>query len=332
MIRLATVGTSAITEKFLEACRLTGRYAFHTAYSRGQESGEHFARSQGFQKNSTDLQAVAADPAIDAVYIATPNSFHYPQSKLFLENGKHVICEKPIVTAYGEYDELLSLARRKGVVYAEAIMSRHSAGRQILKGALEKIGRISQVRLDFCQLSSRYRAFQSGEKVNIFDMSLAAGTLMDLGVYAVYAAVDLFGKPKTVSADAVFAANGADLAGTALFGYENFTAALTYSKIGQGALGSEIIGDNGVVKIGSVSQYAGISLVQDGRETVLFGTPTRAEVMRGEAERFAEYIEHADAFAAEYAAVCELTHTVHACMDLIKSKANIQYTEKENSR
>lgn len=331
MIRLATVGTGAITEKFLAACRLTGRYSFHTAYSRGRESGEAFARSQGFLKSSHDLRAVAADPEIDAVYIATPNAFHYPQSKLFLENNKHVICEKPMVTACREYDELLSLAEERGLVYAEAIMSRHSEGRQVLHRALGQIGRISQVRLDYCQLSGRYNAFKSGERVNIFDMSLAAGTLMDLGVYTVYAAVDLFGKPKTVSASAAFSDSGADLAGAAIFGYGDFTAALTYSKIGQGALGSEIIGDNGVVKIGSVSQYADISLVQNGRETLLFGTPSRAEVMRGEAEKFADYIENADALAAEYTAVCELTHTVHACMDLIKSEAKIQYSVKEYS-
>ena len=94
MIRLATVGTSAITEKFLSACRLTGRYDFHTAYSRNIEKGEKFAKAQGFEHFSDDLRAVAENPELDAVYIATPNVFHYEQSKLFLENGKNVICEK----------------------------------------------------------------------------------------------------------------------------------------------------------------------------------------------------------------------------------------------
>lgn len=331
MIRLATVGTSTITEKFLAACRLTGRYIFHTAYSRTAETGAAFARAQGFLKSSNDLRAVASDPEIDAVYIATPNAFHAAQSRLFLENSKHVICEKPIVTACREYGELLSLAREKGLVYAEAIISRHSAGRRILQDAIGKIGRISQARLDFCQLSSRYAAFKHGERVNIFDMSLAAGTLMDLGVYTVYAAADLFGKPETISAVATLSEEGTDLAGAALFGYGDFTATLTYSKIGQGAAGSEVIGDRGVVRIGSISQYAAITLVQDGRETVLLDTPSRAEVMRGEADTFADYIEKPDTAMADYAAVCELTHTVHTCMDRIKAQAKIQYSVKENS-
>ena len=227
MIRLATVGTSAITEKFLTACRLTGRYEFHTAYSRDLKKGEKFAKAQGFKHFSDDLKAVAESPEIDAVYIATPNVFHYEQSRLFLENGKNVICEKPIATDCNKYDELLALANKKGIIYAEAIMSRHTAGRKILIDALSQIGRISQARIDYCQLSSRYEKFKNGESVNIFDMSLAAGTLMDLGVYCVYAAVDLLGTPARVSASAAFANNGADLSGGAGLGYNDFTAVLS---------------------------------------------------------------------------------------------------------
>ena len=329
MLRLASVGTSSITEKFLTACRLTGRYEFHTAYSRSIKNGEDFAKTQGFRLFSDDLRAVAENPEIDAVYIATPNVFHYEQSKLFLENGKNVICEKSVATDCGKYDELLSFADKKGLIYAEAIMSRHSSGRKILLDALSQIGRISQARIDFCQLSSRYEKFKKGERVNIFDMSLAAGTLMDLGVYCVYAALDLLGKPDTVSASAAFADNGADLSGGAVLGYKDFTAVLSYSKIGQSAIGSEIVGDKGVVKIGSISQYADISLVKDGKEALLFGTPDRAEVMRGEAEKFADYIENRDAFLDDYKSVCELTHNVHTCMDLIKQSAKIKYPIKE---
>lgn len=331
MLQLATDGTSAITEKFLSACRLTGRYSFHTAFSRSLQNGEKFAKAQGFEHFSDDLTAVADNPEINVVYIATPNAFHYEQSKLFLENGKHVICEKPITTDCEKYDELLSLAGKKGLIYAEAIMSRHCAGRAVLLNALKQIGRISQVRIDFCQLSSRYPKFKNGEKVNIFDMSLAAGTLMDLGVYCVYAALDLFGKPDSVSAVSAFADNGADLSGAAVLGYKDFTASLSYSKIGQSAIGSEIIGDSGVIKIGSISQYADISLVKDGKETVLLTTPERAEVMRGEAEKFADYIEKTDVFSGDYKSVCKLTHNVHTCMDQIKQSAKIKYPIKECS-
>ena len=329
MLRLATVGTSAITEKFLSACRLTERYELHTCCSRTAETGKEFAKAQGFKSFSTDLTEVAQNPQIDVVYIATPNIFHYEQSKLFLENGKNVICEKPITTDCAKYDELLSVADKKGLIYAEAIMSHHSKGHRILKDALKQIGKISQARIDFCQLSSRYEKFKSGEHVNIFDMSLAAGTLMDLGVYCVYAALDLLGKPDSVCASAAFAKNGADLSGGAVLGYKDFTAVLSYSKIGESAIRSEIIGDLGVIKIGSVSQFANISLVKGGKERLLFGAPEHSEIMQGEAEKFANYIENSAAFLSDYKAACKLTHNVHTCMDLIKQSAKIKYPLKE---
>ena len=104
---------------------------------------------------------------------------------------------------------------------------------------------------------------------------------------------------------------------------------LSYSKIGGSAIGSEIIGDRGVIKIGSISQFTDISLVKNGKEQILLGTPDRAEVMRGEAEKFADYIENFNTFLTDYKSTCELTHNVHTCMDLIKQSAKIKYPKKE---
>ncbi len=325
MLNLATIGTSGITRKFLSGCRLTNRYILHTAYSRDAERGRAFAKEEGFIKNCNDISAVAKDPEIDAVYIATPNAFHYEQSKLFLENGKHVICEKPITTKLSEYEELLNLANKKGLIYMEAMVGLNFNGREILHNAVKEIGNIAQARIDFCQLSSRLNDFQKGKKVNIFDMSLHAGTFMDLGVYCVYMAVDLFGKPLDITSSASFLKNGADGSGTAIFTYKDFIATLTYSKTAQSAIGSEIIGDKGAVKIASVSQYSGISLVKDGKEKTVFDIKPKTEIMSGEAEKFANYIENFALYEGEYKKISKLAINVHECMDLIKLKANLIY-------
>lgn len=329
MIRLATVGTSGITEKFISAARLTDRFCLETAYSRSADKGERFCKKHGFNSFCSDINALAKGSDIDAVYIASPNYLHYAQSKLFLQNGKHVFCEKPIVTKAADYAELLSLADKSGLIYAEAIMSRHFKGREKLLEGLSQIGNISVARINFCQRSSRYDAFMAGEHMNIFDMSLGAGTLMDLGVYCVYAAVDMFGMPKNIKACASFFENGADKSGSAIFEYDGFTAVLTYSKAGQSAVKSEIVGDSGVLKIGSVSQYGDISLVKGGTETILSEMPTRDEIMGDEAIKFADYIEIGKEFYNDYRTVSALTHNVHICMDLIKQSANIKYTIKE---
>ena len=69
MLNLSVIGTSGITEKFLSAARKTGRFKFHTVYSRTAEKGRAFAEKQGFEGFCTDINALAIDGATDAVYI-----------------------------------------------------------------------------------------------------------------------------------------------------------------------------------------------------------------------------------------------------------------------
>ena len=75
-----------------------------------------------------------------------------------LENGKHVLCEKPITITPEEFTELCELAERKNLVYTEAIMMLHLSQRKIIKKKLESLGKISTAHFDFSQLSSKYPA------------------------------------------------------------------------------------------------------------------------------------------------------------------------------
>ncbi len=325
MIRYATVGTSAITEKFIAACKLTGRFELSSVYSRKVSTGVPFADRMGCNNVVTKLSSLAKDKNIDAVYIASPNSLHFAQSKLMLEHGKHVICEKPIVTGGTYYRELKHIADSHGVIYMEAMPPRFAESRDAVHEALRKIGKISSARIDYCQLSARYGELLSGKLPNIFNMSLHGGTLMDLGVYCVQGAVDLFGVPKDIYAKASFLECGADGAGTAIFDYGDFLATLTYSKIGQSAIGSEIVGDKGTLRIGMISQYADVTLIQDGVEEKICGVPDRARLLSGEADRFADFILYGKRMSHEYDEVSQQTYNVQFCMDKIKKSAGIQY-------
>lgn len=331
MIRFATVGTSVITDWFVKACSLTGRYELAAVYSRSRETGEKFASAHGCGRVFCSLEEMARSSSFDAVYIASPNVLHVPQSRLFLQNGKHVICEKPAVTSAAEFAELRALARKNGLVYLEAMPPRHAASRTAVREAVGGLGRISLARLDYCQRSSRLDRFRRGEHVNIFDMSLAEGTLMDLGVYCVSAAVDFFGMPNAVSASASFLENGADGCGTALFTYDRFPAVLTYSKTGESGLGSEIIGEDGTLVIRTISQYADVFLRKNGTETQIAGAPTRDVLMSGEAARFADYISFPEENRADYEAALRLSEQTHACMDRMKQSAEIKYDTGRNS-
>jgi len=326
MIRLATVGTSFICESFLSGAGLTKRFLLSAVYSRNAETGKAFGEKFGCDTVFCDLEEMAKSPSVDAVYIASPNVFHYDQSKLFLQNKKHVICEKPITSNLSQYKELKALADKNGVIYMEAIIPLHTDHYEKVKTAFKKIGNPVSARFDFSQRSSRLDSFLKGEQVNIFDMSLHAGTLMDLGVYCVYAACDFFGQPKKIIANANFFENGADKSGSALFTYDDFSVFLSYCKNAQGNLGSEIIGENGVLKIKFISQYAGVSLVIDGQEELVAQFPSKPELMSGEARKFADYIEHFEEFNSDYTEKSNLCLLVHKCMDEIKSNAELSYS------
>ena len=323
MIKYATIGRGTIAETFIEGARLTGRFSLEAVYSRNEETGREFAEKQGAKKVYTTLQDLCSDEEIEAVYIASPNSFHFEQSKALLLSGKHVICEKPITTNAKAYALLKDIADSEGLIYMEAIIPIYTKFREALKDALGEIGRISIARLNFSQRSSRLDAFLAGEKVNIFDMSLQAGTLMDLGIYCVYAAVDLLGMPKSITASASYLRGGADGAGAAIFDYGDFTAVLSYSKTGQTVLGSEIIGDKGSLVIERIGLYADARLVKDGKTTDLTPFTDKPELMGMEASAFADFIEGKD--LDKYEAASRLCIDVHTCMDEIKKSANIIY-------
>ncbi len=326
MVRIATVGTSSIVTAFLAACRASGRYELYACYSRSIERAREFAAEQGIKNCYDSPEALANDKNVDAVYIASPNSLHYGQSKLLLEAGKHVICEKTITTSKEEFYELSELAKSKGLIYIEAIISRHSKSRNSLHNALRKIGKIKSADIHFCKVSSRYDAFLSGEQVNIFDMSLAAGTLMDLGIYCVWAAIDLFGMPKEISASASLLHTGADGSRNAKFKYNGYYVNLKYSKVSDNALLSVIEGDGGRIEIDLISQYSGIRLIKNDISTEIHGTHEHYESMVGEAENFANYIENFEAYKKNYEAVTSDTDKVLECMDIIKHKANLKYS------
>lgn len=328
MIRLGTVGTSGICDSFLDGVALTKRFELSAVYSRNYDTGKAFAKKHGCDVVFTDLSKMAKSDLIDAVYIASPNVFHYSQSKIFLENGKHVICEKPIATSSNEYEELKALADRKGLIYMEAIIPRHINAYADIKVALSKIGKIKSADIKYLQCSSRIERFLSGEQVNIFDMSLCAGTLMDLGVYCVYGAVDLLGMPNEITAQKELLPNGADGEGTAVFYYDDFKATLTYSKVRDGDSQSVITGEKGSLKFDMISQYTGVTIQIGGKETLIQGSLTKAEQMSGEAGRFADYILNFHQSKVDYEAVSSLCLEVHKCMDQIKKSAGLVYPAK----
>lgn len=271
MIRFATIGTSLIVRRFLEAAAQCRDFQYMTVYSRTEENAEEFRRIWGAKKACSDLDVLAGDPEVDAVYIASPNAYHYSQAKQMLEHGKHVLCEKPCTSNQRELEELLKLAREKKVIFLEAMRMMFDQGMEEVKSRLKDLGRIRRASFRYCQYSSRYDAFKNGQVQNAFLPQLSNGALMDIGSYPVHAMATLFGMPEKISSMGLKLSNGVDGMGNILLLYQNrgMIGEISYSKINDGYGWSQIQGERASLLIDHIQNPTRILLADhNGRRIV----------------------------------------------------------------
>ena len=320
-VRFATIGSSAICERFLDALALVGEAELVGCYSRSLARAEEFGKKRGARLFFDDLEALASCEEVDAVYIASPNACHAEQAKAMIAGGKHVLVEKSFAANEREAAEVFELARARGVVALEAM-------RNIHVNTFEEIGRrvggLGQVRLaDFCfsKVTSRMAKFRAGERVPIFDPHNAAGALADMGVYCVAPAVALFGRPDDVRAVGIVEDvpgvedefNRIDLSGVITLGWGDKVASLTYGKLSDDHIRCQIQGE------GATLTWDQVSCPEDLR---LFSHEDKGMVFRMEAGEG----EPIEARPPENDMVCEARHFVDAVLGTFDASPYEQIT------
>ncbi|MBK0032548.1 Gfo/Idh/MocA family oxidoreductase [Erwinia sp. S43] len=291
MIRFAVVGTNWITRQFVDAAHETGKFKLTAVYSRTLEQAQTFANDYPVEQLFDSLEAMAQSDLIDAVYIASPNALHCPQSLLFLRHRKHVICEKPLASNLREVQEMIACAREHQVVLFEAFKTASLPNFQVLQQSLPKIGVLRKALINYCQYSSRYQRYLDGENPNTFNPRWSNGSIMDIGYYCLGTAVSLWGEPQKVTASATLLESGVDGAGTVLLDYGSFDVTVQHSKISQSVLPSEIQGEAGSLVIEHVSECQNVSFVARGAKPQDLTQPQHINTMLYEAETFARLIE-----------------------------------------
>lgn len=329
MIRFGTIGTGFITKHFIGGALETKELTLAAIYSRdlnkAHELGEEFKDSlQNELTYFTDLQSMATSDKIDAVYIASPNSLHIEQAKLFLSHGKHVLVEKPAGSNLHEIREATTLAKEKGLVFMEGMKSLTMPAYLALKENLPRIGTVRKYLGNYCQYSSRYDRHKSGEWVNTFQREFSNGALMDIGVYCLYPLVDLFGVPQEIHAVGNILENGGvDGSGSMLLKYDQMEASLTYSKISDSFMESEIQGEKGSLLIDRIGSPLEITLIlHDGTKEVITPT-TKDNDFYYEALEFAKTIQEGTSFSPIYRE--DLCHDVHTIMTKARTQIKLQF-------
>ena len=248
-IRFGVVGTNFITDWVIAGAREDDRFELAAVCSRTKERAEEFAAKHNIPHIFTSLEEMAASDKVDAIYIASPNYAHAEQSILCMNNGKHVLCEKPMAANAREAHRMVECSRKNGVTLMEAMKSTLSPNFLAAKENLNRIGTPRRYFASFCQYSSRYDKFKEGVVLNAFRPELANGAMMDIGVYTIYPLVVLFGKPQAINAQGVVLSSGVDGQGAVNMQYDGLNATVLYSKIANSQLPAEIEGEDGNILI-----------------------------------------------------------------------------------
>lgn len=256
-VRVATIGRSHITELFLDALSQVEKATYVAAYSRRFEDAKAFAEAHGASLWFDSLDDLAASDEVDAVYIAAPNGLHAKQAKQMIKAGKHVLVEKSFAANQKLGQEIIDLAREKHVVALEAARNTFGPGPEKLQELIERVGTPRKGTIRFSKITSRIAKLKAGERVNIFDPYMAAGSLMDIGVYPLEEVMQLFGKPESVKASALTHKvepkcdndpyTLIDLAGEAILTYPSFLIDISYGKVSNDYLSSQLEGDAGTL-------------------------------------------------------------------------------------
>lgn len=252
-LRFGIVGSNFIVDKVLDAARLDLRFDLVAIYSRTQNRADEFAAKHNIPHTFTSLEEMAASPLIDAVYIASPNSFHASQSILFMQHGKHVLCEKPFASNTREARSMVETSRKYNVTLMEAMKPTLTPNFLSVKKHLDNIGIVRRYFSCYCQYSSRYDQLKAGVVLNAFDPSLSNGAVMDIGVYTIYPMVVLFGRPNKISATGLKLPTGVDGQGGINFEYDGMNATVMYSKIANSTLPTEIQGEDGTITLDRIN-------------------------------------------------------------------------------
>ena len=252
-VRFGVIGTNFISDWVITGARQDERFELVAVYSRTQETADAFAARHQIPYTFTSLEEMAKSPLIDAVYIASPNFLHAAQSILCMENGKHVLCEKPFASNAREVREMVAASQTYRVTLMEAMKPTLTPNFRRVCNHLEHIGTVRRYFSCYCQYSSRYDKYKEGIVLNAFKPELSNGAMMDIGIYTVYPMVVLFGRPKRIDASGIVLASGADGQGAVNFEYDGMNATVLYSKIANSSLPTEIQGENGNIQLDRIN-------------------------------------------------------------------------------
>ncbi len=214
--------------------------------SRRQQSADAFGDRFNVPQRHSSYEALANDPDVDAIYIATPNALHYENTLLCLEAGKAVLCEKGFTLNALEARKLVEKAQEKQVFLMEGMWLRFFPGHIWLREFVAEggLGDLKHINVSFCWLADPDPANR------FFDLKLGGGALLDLGCYGISFVWSLLDKPDSFKSSVVFNEHGTDVLESYIMAYDGGPlATITTSLITHDTRTTVLTGTGGKITI-----------------------------------------------------------------------------------
>lgn len=184
VLRIGLVGAGRIAHRFVAESKFVSGIHLEAIFSRNSERAESFRNRHHLRMSAPSFEDLL--PRVDAIYIATPHETHFEYAKEAIEQGVHVLCEKPLTLSRAETEELYSLARKKNVVLLEALKTAFSPGFQRMV-AIARSGSIGEVR----SVDATFTKLESGNLRELHGP--AGGSISELASYPLLAVVKILG-------------------------------------------------------------------------------------------------------------------------------------------
>ncbi len=247
-VRWGVLGPGRIARKFASDLKYVEGARLHSVGARTHESAHAFSVEFPGIKTFDSYEALVKDPETDVIYVATPHGLHYEHVLLCLEHGKPVLCEKAFAINSREATEMIRLAKQNNVFLMEALWTKFNPHYiktlELLKEG--KIGKVRSVLVNF-----GFRPFDPVPE-RLFDSSLGGGTVLDIGIYNIFIALSVLGRPDVIEASAMLTQDKVDMQCSMLFKYPGGEMAQLFSTFySELANEADISGDKGRIRMGT---------------------------------------------------------------------------------
>ena len=175
----AVLGTGVIANEMAATLQKMGKRLYAVG-NRTYEKAVAFGEKYGVEKVYDSIDEMFQDPNVDIIYITSPHNTHYGFMKQALESGKHLLVEKSITLNSAELEEMVTLAKEKGLVLAEAMTIWHMPLYKKLWKTVHsgQLGKVQMITMNF----GSFKKYDMSNR--FFNRDLAGGAMLDIGVYA----------------------------------------------------------------------------------------------------------------------------------------------------